>query len=465
MGHEGNRGAHLVETKVEGIDITTDRPCIVTLEQGIIRETVPTAFDPSLPYMSPGFIDIQVNGWQGIDYSGDGVEHNTLSTVVASLAATGTTRHLPTIISSPQERICTNLESMQSARTQETILRNAIPGFHIEGPYISEEDGPRGAHNIKYIRNPERSEFREWQAASDNLVRIVTIAPERPGAIDFIEYLKGEGVIPAIGHTAADPETITCAVQAGARLSTHLGNGSHSLLPRLRNNIWAQLASDQLVASIIGDGVHLPPYVLNVIQRAKGLDNIILVSDSSPIGGLSTGKHKWGDIDVEVTVEGTLRLAGTPYLAGAGHLLDWDIAHFKEACGISLQQAIQCCTVNPSTLLGLSPSIGEHQPEKSLKEEPKTSWLTPGSMANLTLFHLLRPPNAQDATRPGHLRPWHLRPHKAHKAHKAAAGKDRALESEPRGSTGSGERMQVNMTILGEYVFSAEKQPGSNPGG
>ncbi len=175
----------------------------------------------------------------------------------------------------------------------------------------------------------------------------------------------------AIGHTAASAEEIERAVDAGARLSTHLGNGSHAMIPRLKNYIWEQLAEDKLTAGIITDGFHLPPSVVKVFARVKGLDRLILVSDIALLGGLKPGIYKWDALDVEVFPDGHLGQPGTTYLAGAGHLLNWDIAHFIRFTGHKLAETIRLCTVNPARFLKLGSLYGR---------------LERGAPANLVLF-------------------------------------------------------------------------------
>jgi N-acetylglucosamine-6-phosphate deacetylase len=179
------------------------------------------------------------------------------------------------------------------------------------------------------------------------------------------------GITTAIGHTTATKEQLRAAVDAGARISTHLGNGSHPRIPRLHNYIWEQLAEDRLAAGIISDGFHLPESVLKVFTRVKGLDRLILVSDLALPAGCRPGIHRKGNIDVQVFEDGHLGLPESEILAGAGHLLDWDIPHFAEATGLSLGEIIPLVTTNPARLLGLEPDYGT---------------LRPGAPANLVLF-------------------------------------------------------------------------------
>ena len=306
-----------------------------------------------LSYLCPGFIDLQINGFAGIDYSSKGLSRLEIEKIIRALGSSGTVRHLATIVTGSRDRITGSCAAIARARRESLLARTAIAGIHIEGPYISPLDGPRGAHDKKHVRNPDYSEFREWQEAAEGAIRIVTLAPETEGAADFIAKITVDGVIASIGHTAASPEAIRAAVAAGARLSTHLGNGSAALIPRLKSHIWNQLAEDRLSASVIADGFHLPDDVLKVFARAKGLDRLILVSDVAFLAGSPPGTYNWGDIVVEVNPDGHLSLKGTEFLAGAGHLLDRCVARFAEATKASLAQTIDLCTVNPARLIGL----------------------------------------------------------------------------------------------------------------
>ena len=357
-----------------GIDPASGDQLDVSVEKGFITRieasSIPAA---GLPYMSHGFIDMQVNGCRGCDYSREDLDPRRIELIVESLAAAGTTSHIATVVTRPQASILRSLRAIASARRNSPRLAAAIPGIHIEGPFISGEDGPRGAHDPRYVRDPDFSEFQEWQEAAEGLVKIVTVAPEREGALGFIKQVAASGCAVAIGHSAASPEMIREAIAAGCTLSTHLGNGSHAALPRLKNYLWEQLAADELAAGIIADGFHLPASVLKAFARAKGLERLILVSDAAAPAGLESGRHRWGNLDVELFPDGHIGLAGTPYLAGAGHLLDWDIPMFMRSTGASLAETLRLCTRNPARLL----SLGDH-----------FGTLSPGAPADLVLFRL-----------------------------------------------------------------------------
>jgi N-acetylglucosamine-6-phosphate deacetylase len=352
----------------EGIHHRTMKAIRVQVDRGLIESVEEASTAPhgttaeELPYICAGFIDLQINGYAGIDYSGSGLETASIEALIRAIAVSGTVKHLATIITGPSARISANCRAIFTAVKANPLVRAAVAGIHIEGPFISPEDGPRGAHDRAYVRNPDYGEFREWQDAAGGMIRILTLAPELEGALAFIERVTADGVIVAIGHTAAAPERIRDAVKAGARLSTHLGNGSHKMLPRLNNYLWEQAGEDSLSASIIADGFHLPDSVLRVFARAKGLERLILVSDVAFLAGSSPGIASWGAISVEVHPDGHLSLAGTEFLAGSGHLLDRCVARFVAATGIPVQEAVELCTATPACLIGLPESAIEFVP-------------------------------------------------------------------------------------------------------
>jgi len=357
---------------IKGRSVFTEKNIRLNIDKNVIISVEELNSSEQLPYISPGFMDTQVNGYAGLDYSSRNLEPADVIKITNMLAASGTSRHFPTIVTNSQELIIKNLTTISQTIADYPEISAAIPGIHIEGPYISSEDGPRGAHNLKFIRNPDYEEFKEWQDAAKGRIRQISLAPELSGALNYIKQVSSEGVIISIGHTAAAPEIIREAINAGASMSTHLGNGSHGMIPRLKNYIWEQMASDELSASIIADGFHLPASVTKVILRAKTLSKIILVSDVAMYGGMNSGVYKWGDIRVEVFEDGHLGLEGTEYLAGAGHLLDHSLAWLMNEPNLSPSDAVTLCTINPDK------RFFPNNPVPDLK---------PGSPASFTLFY------------------------------------------------------------------------------
>jgi N-acetylglucosamine-6-phosphate deacetylase len=348
-----------------------NKPVALQLEGDRIVAVNPLEQSRDLPCLAPGFLDIQVNGFMDSDYSLEDFSAEQVGKIVSYLDRSGTTQHLPTIITSPEDRILRNLRTIARAVEADKDLEQGIPGIHIEGPYISPEDGARGAHDASFVRPPDIEEVKRWQEAAGGRIRVITLSPEWEGAPGFIEEITAMGIIASIGHTAADGKQIRTAVEAGARMSTHLGNGSHTVIPRLRNYIWEQLAEDRLLAGIISDGFHLPDAVLKVFTRAKGPERLILVSDAAHLAGFKPGIYRRGNIEAQVFEDGHLGLPGTEILAGAAHLLDWDIPHFAAVTGLDLGEIIPLVTTNPAHLLGLEPGYGS---------------LAPGAPANLVLF-------------------------------------------------------------------------------
>jgi N-acetylglucosamine-6-phosphate deacetylase len=346
----------------QGISVFTREPVDVEVQGDYIQRVTSLKTNAHLPYISPGFLDIQVNGYMGSDYSLEDLSEEQVTKIIFHLNRSGTTQHVPTIITTPPERILRNLKVIAKAIQSSRDIACAISGIHIEGPFISPADGPRGAHNAAYVRPPDLNEFKQWQEAAEGHITTVTLAPEWEGSLEFIQTITSMGVTAAIGHTAAPPDRIRAAVEAGARLSTHLGNASHPMIPRLRNYLWEQLGEDRLMAGIICDGFHLPKSVVRVFTQAKGLDRLILVSDVAYLGGLKPGLYRWNDVEVQVFDDGHLGLPGTESLAGAAHLLDWDIPRFMEFTGYSLGETIPLCSRNPGRIQGTPDNYGKLEP-------------------------------------------------------------------------------------------------------
>ncbi len=330
----------------------TGRAIAVSVENGRITAVEESDQNPT-QWIAPAFFDPQINGCLGISFNSSTLTPDQVKTVSDTCRAHGIGSFLPTLITNDFEAIRHGFATLEQARDANPELARRIPGYHLEGPYLSGEDGPRGAHPKEFIRDPDFDEFRRWQNAAGGHIRMVTVAPERTGAIPFIEKLAAAGVVVAIGHTSATGEQIRDAVKAGAKTSTHLGNGSHALLPRHDNYIWEQLANDDLWASIIADGHHLPPAVVKSIVRAKGTSRTLLTCDAGSLAGMPPGKYREWGTDLEVLPSGKIVVAGTPFLAGSGHFMDVCVGNVIRFAGVSLAEAIEMATIRPRELLGL----------------------------------------------------------------------------------------------------------------
>ena len=319
-----------------------------------IREL--TATDSKIR-IAPAPIDIQVNGFAGFDLNTETVTPDDVCAMVRALWRVGTGFLCPTIVTGSFDRIGNSMRAIVDACKTDPLVNYAVLGIHLEGPYISAEDGPRGAHPLAHVRNPDWNEFQRWQDIAEGKIRIVTLAPEKEGAIPFIEKLVAEGIVVALGHTNASADDIQAAIDAGAKLSTHLGNGAHALIRRHPNYIWEQLGADALWASLIVDGHHLPPSVAKSMIRAKMLDRCILVSDAVALAGMKPGIYEFAERSVELTTDRCVRLVGTEYLAGSAIELARGIENSVRFAGISLEESVALATLQPMYLLNAEPHI------------------------------------------------------------------------------------------------------------
>lgn len=297
----------------------------------------------------PGLFDLQVNGFGGVDFNAPSLSAERCASALDRMRATGVTGCLPTLITSSFEHFAAN------ARVLARMSDPAIAGLHMEGPYLSPEDGARGAHPREHITGATLEDFQRRQDAADGRILLVTLAPEAPGALALIEQLAAGGVRVAIGHTAASTQQIRDAIGAGATLATHLGNGCAAMLPRHPNPIWELLAADDIVASLIVDGHHLPPATVKAMVRAKGPGRTLLITDAIAAAGCAPGRFTIGGVDCVLGQDGRVSLPGTPYLAGSSLTLDRAIGNMVRFSGLSLHEVIPMASTIPAEYLGTSP--------------------------------------------------------------------------------------------------------------
>lgn len=311
------------------------------------------------PWVGPGLVDLQVNGFRGLDFNAIPIPEDLPGRVTRELWREGVTSYCPTIITNSPEAIEEAVRALARACVRDPDAAAGIAGIHLEGPFISPEDGPRGAHDGAFVRPPDWGLFERWQRAAEGRIRIVTMSPEYPGAEEFIRRCAAAGVVVSIGHTAATPEQIREAARAGARMSTHLGNGAHLTLPRHPNYLWEQLALDELTACVIADGFHLPDSVLKVVLRAKA-GNALLVSDAVHLAGLEPGEYRTPvGGRVVLTREGRLHLAENPaLLAGSAQMLRAGMGHLVRRGLCSLGEAWEMASTRPAQALGLPARLG-----------------------------------------------------------------------------------------------------------
>jgi N-acetylglucosamine-6-phosphate deacetylase len=334
--------------EVSGRDPVTGRVRTIRIDAGRIDAVCDGGPDEGA-WLAAGLFDLQINGFAGHDFNEATVD--TVRAATVAVLESGTSVFLPTLITGPEDAMVSALRAIHDARDADPLVHHAIPAIHMEGPHIAPEDGPRGAHPLAHVRAPDLALFARLQAASGGLIGLVTMSPHWPQAADYIAALTAQGVRVAIGHTGADAGAIAAAVAAGARLSTHLGNGIAATLPRHPNPIWTQLAKDGLMASFIADGHHLDADTLKAMLRAKGLERSLLVSDAVALSGLEPGRYQariGGAVDL--LPNGRLQVAGTPFLAGATATLVQGVDNVIGAIGLSLADALALATAQPRRL-------------------------------------------------------------------------------------------------------------------
>ncbi len=310
-----------------------------------------------LPVIAPGLVDLQINGMKGIDFNDPELLPRQLEEVALLLLKEGVTRFYPTLITGPVERTSYLIKTFMDLQTIGGTAAAMVGGLHLEGPFISKEDGPRGAHSLKYCLDPDISQLQRWQEEAEGFIKIITLAPELPGSEELIRASVELGMVVAIAHTAANTEQIQRAVDAGATLSTHLGNGCHPVLPRHPNHIWDQLASEELYVSMIADGFHLPESVLKVFHAVKG-EKTILVSDGMSFTGMEPGLYDSPSTGrVCLTAEGNLHREGFPkLLAGSAGTLLKGVRNMSILVGMT--PGWEMGSVNPLKAMNLASGDG-----------------------------------------------------------------------------------------------------------
>ena len=242
-----------------------------------------------IPLHIPGFIDLQVNGFIGVDFSSEALTEEAFLQAGHALIARGTAAFLPTLITSQEARLRRNLSLIAHALKKDAVLARHVLGFHLEGPFISREPGAVGAHDPEAVHAPDTAFFDRLCAWSEGRLRLLTIAAELPCAVDLARHAVARGVAVSCGHQLAGAGDLARLAEAGATALTHLGNGMPNLVHRHNNPLLEGLAEERLKIMFIPDGHHLPTHVLKVFARAAGSGRLIATSDASPAAGLPPG--------------------------------------------------------------------------------------------------------------------------------------------------------------------------------
>ncbi len=348
---------------VEGLFYLDGKPVSIEISDGNISKIEHLSAESDLPkiYVAPGLIDIQINGYMGVDFADQQLTIERIREATKALWKEGVTSYLPTLITADKESL-KNSFSILSKVLDDEVIGKSVPGFHLEGPYISPLPGYRGAHLEKYIREPDWNEFLEFQNAANNGIKLITVAPEIEGAIQFIQECSKKGIVVSLGHHNGSAAEIKQAVDAGASMSTHLGNGCANMINRHENPLWPQLADDRISASIIADGFHLNQEEVQCFYKIKGTNRTILVSDALDLAGLEPGEYIRWERKVVLTPN-VVKFPAENVLAGAASSISMDVSNMMKFTQCSLSDAIQMASTNPAHLIGLN-NIGEIKPGK-----------------------------------------------------------------------------------------------------
>jgi N-acetylglucosamine-6-phosphate deacetylase len=362
-------------SRVEGLLYWDRSPAVIEIKDGkierILRREHRAGAEEHLFFISPGLIDNQVNGYDGVTFSSAELTLDGVRRATRALWRDGVTTYLPTLTTNAHETLL-HAFSILARAAEDGEIGLSIPGFHLEGPYISPEDGFRGSHLLEHVRPPLWSEFRQYQQSAQGGIRQVTLAPEIEGAMEFIRRCVENGIRVGLGHHNASAALIREAADAGAVISTHLGNGCANLIHRHDNPLWPQLAEGRLSASIIADGIHLRPEQVRVFYGVKGSTRTILTSDATQFAGMPPGEYTVDGRRLLVTPEGMVTYPAQNVLAGAAVPLTAGVSNLMAFTDCSLADAVHAATRNTARLLGLD-DRGE---------------IRPGSRADLILFTL-----------------------------------------------------------------------------
>ncbi len=299
----------------------------------------------------PGFVDLQVNGYLGVDFTDPALTPERCAHACRELLRQGTAAFLPTVITAPNAVYRPNLALLADCIEADEFAGRLL-GIHVEGPFLSDQPGAVGAHDPAHVRPASPEAFERMQAWARGHIRMVTLAAEADGAAELCRALVEQGIVVSLGHQLATPDDLARLADAGARALTHLGNGMPNTVPRHDNPLLAGLAEDRLLALIIADGHHLPAHVVRVILRCKGVEGVILTSDAAPIAGCPPGTYDALGNRAILTPEGRFYNLDQGHLVGSSFTLLRCANWLLERGLMGAEDIVRAGYRNPLALLG-----------------------------------------------------------------------------------------------------------------
>jgi N-acetylglucosamine-6-phosphate deacetylase len=353
-----------VKGEIIARDYATGLPLHLVWQQGKILSASPCSreISPEL-WIAPTLFDLQVNGFAGVDFQQDGIGEEDLKSAVRALRAAGCARFMLTLITDEWVRLLARLQRLRDLRSRSAELQSAIAGWHIEGPFLSAEPGYRGAHDPRWMQDPTAESIAALRSATADDPVLLTLAPERPGAIEAIRMAVSLGMKVSLGHTNAPSDLLLEAVQSGASGFTHLGNGCPSELNRQDNILWRVLDTPGLRPSLIPDGFHVSPSLFRLVHRLLGKDALLYTTDAMAGAGAPPGRYRLASLELEVGPDQIVRLPGTANFAGSALQPLEGVRRAARMLGVSWRDIWRNFSESPAAHVGLVNRLEAGQPD------------------------------------------------------------------------------------------------------
>lgn len=302
----------------------------------------------------PGFVDLQVNGYRGVDFSSPELTPESCADTCRELLSSGTAAFLPTVITSSVDIYRRNLPIIADVMDDEEFAGRVL-GVHLEGPFISSRPGAVGAHDPQHVQKPDPGLLDDMLEWAHGYVRLLTVAADIDGVEELIEHARARAVAVSVGHSLYTGVDLSRVAEFGAKALTHLGNGLPNSLPRHPNPLWAALAQDALDAMIITDGHHLPPEFIATVIKAKTAAHTIVVSDASPLAGMPPGEYETLGNQVVLEEDGLLHNPEKDCLVGSSATMLQCMNVLAGLALVTLDDMLAMGYYNPLRLIGIAP--------------------------------------------------------------------------------------------------------------
>ncbi len=336
-----------------GWHYATGLPTLIEWKRGVFTRFSSAAhLDPEAPWLAPALTDLQVNGYAGVDFQRDDASLEQLLFAARQIQNDGCGRFLLTLITDKWERLIARLRRFRELRESSPELSFALAGWHIEGPFLSSEPGFHGAHNPAWMRDPTAEQINELRAVTGSDPVLLTMAPERTGALAAIEWAVSLGMTVSLGHTNASHDLLQLAVRAGATGFTHLGNGCPSTLDRHDNILWRVFETPGLTVSLIPDQIHVSPALFRLIHQTLGADRIYYTTDAMAAAGAPPGRYSLGELVVDVGNDQIVRQPGKPNFAGSALRPITGVLRAAQMLGRSWREVWDASSARPARLVG-----------------------------------------------------------------------------------------------------------------